>query len=690
MRYLESWLFEYEDFKRKELLNNNGIYDIFNKQQLDVIYRYFRWRTKMKFRKICNDTSLEAKPDKAEVLVNIMGGATDWVYDGCVDTGYMGGGQCELGHRLRYEHYAYSPSLDKAIKFGINCASDFFGLSTSKIASIQKAQAETLEEIKFIVFIRRTGKAQEYVNLFYRDLPDIVDTLGEENIGKTIGDSWFSVMVAFMNNRIPYTETLIKRLEWVKDKYYNKACKTKGRIKSLKEQYRDRKDIQGLLKVVEGCNGECTYYTRLLLDNLVRCENTFKVNDEFKSLSESMVGNAVILEELLNSIKNKYSNIDLVALAKRCTCDVVMIKDKDTGENRLATIEEKDGMVSGCFARKISIKGDAREHVFNLLWALEGDSSNIIANGMGNKVIDDAQLYELYRINNCLPSLNSWLQSIYEDANKALKPVLDFIDKTTYKHGESIDEGTATENVDTIIEYLEEHCPKNSGYWLYDLVNDILNKYRRYHKLSFKQRIKIREAYDRLHGQSNSNTVNTKFSERQIDAIKKAEFMVSMEKNIKDNSLSGEYYDKALSICNYVLNHKDREVSDKQYYVISKAYECYNKYLELKDGRDAIESDDRYEDKTDKRDRDNEYSSLYYFDDMQLVDRDNDIGDTRDVNMNDFNDLDDYEREVRDLSAESIDDVGDGIGMGLPNLIAVSNALGTGRFTLDLGLEGTD
>ena len=126
MRLPDRWEIEFEDYKGTVIKNNNNLYDGFTEQQYMVMQEYYMWRTVARFKRFVNDTGLKVKADKVEKLAEIAGYTNDWVYAGCVDKGRMGGGHCELGHALRYEHYAYSKSVNKRIKFGVKCASDFF------------------------------------------------------------------------------------------------------------------------------------------------------------------------------------------------------------------------------------------------------------------------------------------------------------------------------------------------------------------------------------------------------------------------------------------------------------------------------------------------------------------------------------------------------------------------------------
>ena len=233
MRLSDGWIIEFEDYKRAEMAGNSNVYTSFNSSEISAIHNYFRWMTKKRFKNLCKNTSLIAKPKKAETLSNIMENATDWVYDGCVDQGRVGASHCELGHALRYEHYAYSPSLNKHIKFGVTCASDFFGIEPDKLRKINSIQAETLEEIKEIVFIRNTGKQTEYIKRYYNDFFNMLKILGNDAIS-IIGENWLNQIQAFLKLNLPLTKSMINRLEYVRINYYKPKIKEIEGLKELK------------------------------------------------------------------------------------------------------------------------------------------------------------------------------------------------------------------------------------------------------------------------------------------------------------------------------------------------------------------------------------------------------------------------------------------------------------------------
>lgn len=208
------WLNDFVEYHMLYFEGNVNIYDVFNREQLQVIKQYFRWRSKIIFDEKNASRLLRTKFNKAKELVALMGDADDWYYDGTEDTGFFGGGMCELGHALRYEHYAYSPSLNKHIVFGAQCISDFFEVDPAVLKNIIRAQEYLMNEVKVVVYLIRTGKVDEYRKTYkYDDAWDILRQFkGEFDNILPNGSGWAYFLGAFMKNNLPLTKSLINNL----------------------------------------------------------------------------------------------------------------------------------------------------------------------------------------------------------------------------------------------------------------------------------------------------------------------------------------------------------------------------------------------------------------------------------------------------------------------------------------------
>lgn len=215
----DAWLKEFAEYHYDTFEGNGNIYSNFSTQQFNAIKDYMRWRSRLIFEEKKASKILRTKADKSLKLIELMGNADDWVYDGTVDTGYKGGSHCELGHPLRYEHYAFSPSQNRHIVFGSTCMSDFFQLDESVIRHITQAQEILLKEVKSIVFIINTGKQSEYANA-YRDLPKVLQLFdGKYNKVMRNGAGWAKYITTFYRMGLPLTRSMKYRMEEFQMKY---------------------------------------------------------------------------------------------------------------------------------------------------------------------------------------------------------------------------------------------------------------------------------------------------------------------------------------------------------------------------------------------------------------------------------------------------------------------------------------
>lgn len=201
------WLKEFVQYHLDYFEGNRDIYSGLSKHQLSLVKEYFRFRSRAIFLESKSSGALKKGINKAKQLRSVMGNADDWHYDGSVDTGFKGGSTCELGHPLRYEHYAFSPSLNKHIVFGMTCVTDFFELDKRVIDNIVQAQETLLKEIKCIVFVLRTNRFTEYCTQ-YTDFQTVLSypVFNDSSYLKSL----VAFMVSFNSAGLPLTRTMLK------------------------------------------------------------------------------------------------------------------------------------------------------------------------------------------------------------------------------------------------------------------------------------------------------------------------------------------------------------------------------------------------------------------------------------------------------------------------------------------------
>lgn len=219
---LQSAIYIYDNYQR-----NKNIYVGLKDTQVKVLKDYMIYVSKEMFRSVQGDITFKKSLDKAQQLTYLMGDADDWVYGGTEDTGDFGGGHCDLGHALRYKHFAYSPQLRKKITFGATCMSDFFQVSKDLLELIKNIQQNTLTEIKVVTSLYKLGLSNEY-----NDSLDVHNThitlkeLDKQGVGWTYKESIeLGLLNEFIENKLPVPTRLAKTVREIQRKAINRYKK---------------------------------------------------------------------------------------------------------------------------------------------------------------------------------------------------------------------------------------------------------------------------------------------------------------------------------------------------------------------------------------------------------------------------------------------------------------------------------
>lgn len=448
MYLAREWEEEFREYKGEELKYNEAIYDNVNDRQFNVIQKYFRWRTRVRFQEIVKDTSLQALPKKAENMAKIIGDDMDWVYDGCVDTGYFGGGQCELGHALRYEHYAVSPSTGREIIFGVKCVSDFFGIDPKRLRGISKVQDEVLEEVKIIVFIMETNKYTQYIQKYYPDLMKVIKTL-KPNADKLFGKDWSNQIAKFIQSGLPLTPSLIDRFRWVKNKYYDKKQKKTELMDAFEEQ--DRDILKNAFEVIG--DKPITYIARMAVGAVIR-EYNYSIGDK-KILA--LMGAAV------ESHYNKYAS-----------------KGFD--------MEKLDNMSNG------RLPTEDKQCLNAYLFVVTGVSNRLKNAGVADDVLYGNRMDILLKSSNKIAEALDWID----------KGGLELAEERLLKIEAEEEQANRSRDINDIdieekLELIYKNRHKNQDHWAVEIALDIRNKLKyRSISLSEKQVKMVNIAYEIL------------------------------------------------------------------------------------------------------------------------------------------------------------------------------------------------
>lgn len=576
-----NWFLEFEEYKKTEFRGNEGIYDSFTEEQFEAIKDYFRWRTRSRFKELVANTSLAVRPRKAEVLAEVMGGITDWVYDGCVDTGCLGASHCELGHALRYEHYATSPSTGKQLIFGVNCASDFFGIEPEKLRKINSVQDEILEEVKLIAFVINTGKHKEYFQRFYGDLMDVINVLRAE-LNDAFGYSWNQQMGNFLKVGLPFTKSMIHRYERVKSGIYQQRLEERRRYGNIIELCGN--DPKAVEFVRDGA-GRNLFIVKVILAHI----NTAFDNSDAKELKkrQSLSRLAIQFTETYTKLSEKgVSDFSKFVYSAK---EKVYYTKTENGE-RIATKNEIRDRVPQLIIKEQYYLPDNQVKMLSIFgWGVFGYESLYKDSGCADA---DTDIEKIVNSGRLMAATLAWLNN-EEEFKAAMKQLKNNMVAREYP-SEAPDEIKVTRSMEEIIPYIHENCPRNTNNGYYNIARDIAKKAieNDNYSVSVKQANVLRRVYAELIGEQVESQQNNSASAiyNKIDELLE---------NRSNPALQDHQF--AFKVIDTVKKYKS--VSPKQEAVIEKAYDALVKsrgkqekaniiFIEDDNGNDSVQSTD--------------------------------------------------------------------------------------------------
>ena len=151
--------------------DSEQVYALFNPNQVKLLQNYFKGFSVEMYKELNGTVELQIQKKNAKVKEKInkiseyMGpiNLEDWVYDGMVDGGKNNSQKCDLCPRpVRYAHFAVNKKTSECLRFGCNCAADFFNMDKGSLASMRTIQAQTLKDIKKIACVVELGLFDDY------------------------------------------------------------------------------------------------------------------------------------------------------------------------------------------------------------------------------------------------------------------------------------------------------------------------------------------------------------------------------------------------------------------------------------------------------------------------------------------------------------------------------------------------
>lgn len=206
-----------EDFEdsSEDMFSVARLYGLLSKEQVDLLKAYYKWYSKRVFLNengsLHLDTirSIRYQEWKKKELAQIRGDE-EWSYEGCIDTGAYPGAYCEMGHALRYVHFAKGSESGKVVSFGNKCVSDFFEVDTVVMRAIRKAQVESTNDLVELYRIYSDDVKLDNARNSFKVLDFVIDKMEEQ--GKTrLGV--VKLALDFKRLGLVYPKTLVKELK---------------------------------------------------------------------------------------------------------------------------------------------------------------------------------------------------------------------------------------------------------------------------------------------------------------------------------------------------------------------------------------------------------------------------------------------------------------------------------------------
>ena len=370
-RYYRTIERPYIKYCEENFPKNNNMYVFLSNTQMEIVKKYMRMRTKEVFNQLSSRYSrLAVKPEKALKLYDLMQGLDDWVYDGTVDTGYVGGGHCELGHALRYQHWAVSESTGKELVFGSTCAGDFFGITAEALKAIDGARDVTLEEIKVILYLLYSGNAETYAEEVYGDLESMCSIPEVKEQFRSILGSYGPIFTAMMNNNLPLTKYLVEKVDklraWYENTYKSKLKQDeiRKRLAGISNEY-----VVHFDNILTGNNVERSGNIALAINSGIKNSCNLRATCD----NESIVASVILSKHIEDNIDN------VLAFAKLMNIDIFTKKIKSyTVSNgkfkRLATEREVTQKLIGVVEEETTVFVEETSRVLALLYySIYGD-----------------------------------------------------------------------------------------------------------------------------------------------------------------------------------------------------------------------------------------------------------------------------------------------------------------------------
>lgn len=263
---------------------SEAMYSLFNDNQVELLHNYFKGFSVELYKELNGTVELQIQKksqkvkDKINKIAEYMGDINleDWVYDGMVDSGKNAGLKCDLCPRpVRYAHFAVNRKTSECLRFGCNCAADFFNMDKGTLSSMRTIQAQTLKDIKIIAYVLEKQCHEKYYTYLTGHMGKVYLESGEQGLrdlmtfmvqwkkdGTIEGDpSKDEYLVIFGDN-----QKVKKSLHWIKSNIVSclNADLSDNIYDTLEDRNLEKKSTKDLDKNQENTAGYIKYALKFL------------------------------------------------------------------------------------------------------------------------------------------------------------------------------------------------------------------------------------------------------------------------------------------------------------------------------------------------------------------------------------------------------------------------------------------
>lgn len=331
------WEQQYNKFSKNYFVDGD-ILSPLNKEEKDLINEYLRFATSKKFEQ---PVILQEKLNNTD---------NNWVYDGCIIK------------NNNIVHIIKNTVTKSEMQFKLNTCGNIIKVKESELnlTKLDKFVEKCLTDIKYKIFIKTTGRTEEYQKRAYSDVWDIMKAL-QGRLDEAFQEL-SPLVTKFIKLNFPFTNDIERRIDSIRVHIYIPLKINKSVSETVDNLVKDKNiDSEGLNKLLKS-DEKIVYlkYAKLYIKKLLQKE---KLSDIERARCNFIITQALRLKELLPKFNCSVGTY----IANNASIPVLM-KDE-----RLATVKERAEIPYGTKVKYIDVVSKSiKTRILCLLWCLTG------------------------------------------------------------------------------------------------------------------------------------------------------------------------------------------------------------------------------------------------------------------------------------------------------------------------------